>query len=176
MQASLIQEFDLEDISQSAHPMVTVTPHLSHALGVLVENDSHEHGVFKPVLAAETAVPARRTGIFAAPKGGGDVLVKICEGHRHIKVTKPEPKDKKAGVKDAGSDSEDEEDESDEEEELREKIWKVGNVLAEVAIKGVKKGGKVEVMINVNADLTVQVTARELGGHGGVRGTLPKPK
>lgn len=39
-----------------------------------------------------------------------------------------------------------------------------------------KKGGKVEVTINVNADLGVQITAREVDGRGGVRGNLPKPK
>lgn len=61
-------------------------------------------------------------------------------------------------------------------EEIREKIWNVGTVLAEAAVKEVKKGGKVEVTINVNADLGVQITAREVGGKGGVRGNLPKPK
>lgn len=172
MQASLIQEFDLEDISQSAHPMVTATPHLSHAIGVLVLSDSSERGIFKPVMEAETAVPARRSAIFATPKDGGDVLVKICEGARHIKVTKPESKDQKTAVKDAGSDSDDAE--SEEEEETREKIWKVGKILAEAAVKGVRTGGQVEVMINVNGDLGVHVIAREVGGHGGVRGALPK--
>jgi len=34
---------------------------------------------------------------------------------------------------------------------VREKVWKVGNVLAEAAIKGVKKGGKIEVMIMLRA-------------------------
>ncbi|KAL8740570.1 MAG: hypothetical protein Q9184_008473, partial [Pyrenodesmia sp. 2 TL-2023] len=36
IQASLIQEFEKEDIEQSTHPMVTVTPHLRRAIGVLV--------------------------------------------------------------------------------------------------------------------------------------------
>lgn len=38
-----------------------------------------------------------------------------------------------------------------------------------------KKGGKIEVSIQVNADLSVQVTAREVGGKGGVRGNLSPP-
>ena len=42
-------------------------------------------------------------------------------------------------------------------------------------VKRVKKGGKVEVMINVNAELGVQVTAREVDGKSRVRGTLEKP-
>jgi hypothetical protein len=150
--------------------MVTVTPHLKHAVGVLMLSDSESRGIFKPVLEAETAVPARRTVVFSTPKDGGDVLVKICEGIRDIKVTQPT---KTAKVKDAGSDSDDD-DESDEEDEVREKVWKIGKVIAEAAIKGVKKGGKVEVMINVSGDMGVTITAREVGTKGGVRGSLEK--
>lgn len=65
---------------------------------------------------------------------------------------------------------------STQDEEIREKAWKVGPVLAEAAIVAVKKGGKVEVTINVSADLGVQITAREVDGKGGVRGNIPKPK
>ncbi|MCJ1232120.1 Hsp70 protein that interacts with Zuo1p [Varicellaria rhodocarpa] len=177
IQASLVQEFDLEDITQSAHPMVTVTPHLKHAIGVLVVSDNQEKGVFKPLLEAETAVPARRTAQFATPREGGDVIVKICEGLRHIKVTKPTLKTKtngKATVADADSDDSDVDSDESEEEEVREKVWKVGKVLSEAAIRGVKKGGKVEIMVNVGADMGVQTTAREVGGKGGVRGSLEK--
>ena len=160
--------------------MVTVTPHLHHAIGVLTLSEDSDRGIFRPVLEAETAVPARRTVVFATPKEGGDVLVKICEGIRNIKVTKPEPKakaDGKAEKRDGDEEEDEDEDDfsDDEEEEIREKTWKAGNVLAEIGIKGVKKGGKVEVMINVNAELGVQVTAREVGGKGGVRGVLEKP-
>ena len=171
IQASLIQEFDLEDIVQSAHPMVTVTPHLRCAIGVLLVSEDSDKGVFKSILEAETAAPARRTAIFNSPKEGGDVLVKVCEGVRVIKVSKPAPRSKVNG-KASEADSDEEEDSEDEEEEVREKVWKVGKVLAEAAIKGVKKGGKVEVMVNVGGDLGVLVTVREVGGKGGVRGTL----
>ncbi|MCJ1410531.1 Hsp70 protein that interacts with Zuo1p [Ptychographa xylographoides] len=175
IQASLIQEFDLEDIVQSAHPMVTVAPHLKSAIGVLLVSDDIEKGRFYPVLEAETAAPARRTATFNAPREGGDVLVKVCEGIRDIKVSRPAPKPRSNGK--AGVDEEEDDDddsEEDEEEEVRERIWKVGKVLAEAGIKGVKKGGKVEVMVNVGGDLGVLVTAREVGGKGGVRGTLGK--
>jgi molecular chaperone DnaK (HSP70) len=172
LQASLIQEYEAEDIDQSTHPAVTTVKHLTHAVGVLSISGDSDKGVFTPIIAAETAVPARRTIHIATPKEGGDVLVKIVEGGSHIKVTTPEAKPKENGNKDDDS----EEDSSDEEpEEQREKVWKVGNVLAEAAIKGVKKGGKVEVMINVAADLSVTVTAREVGGKGGVRGNLSAP-
>ena len=157
--------------------MVTVTPHLHYAIGVLALTDDNDRGIFRAVLDAETAVPARRTVVFATPKEGGDVLVKICEGVRNIKVTKPEPKPKTngKGEKDEDDDEDDDDFSDEEEEEVREKTWKAGNVLAEAGIQGVKKGGKVEVTINVNAELGVQVTAREVGGKTGVRGVLEKP-
>ncbi len=186
IQASLIQEFDKEDIEQSTHPMVTVTPHLRRAIGVLVVSENPEKGLFKPLAEAETAVPLRRAGEFAAPKNGGDVIIKICEGVSDIKVSKPAPKQKggKQTNGKVGSDEDDDEDLSGEEEseeeheDVRERVWKVGTVLAETAIKGVKKGGKVEVSVTVNGDLSVLVTAREVGAKAGagVRGVLEKPR
>ncbi|PQE31837.1 putative heat shock HSP70 (regulator involved in pleiotropic drug resistance) protein [Rutstroemia sp. NJR-2017a WRK4] len=178
LQASLIQEYEAEDIEQSTHPAVTAVPHLTHAIGVLSITGDSEKGVFTPIVAAETAVPARRSIEIATPKEGGDVLIKIVEGGSYIKVTKPEPKPKSNGAKvaDAGSDDSEEDDSEEEEEELREKVWKVGNVLAEAAVKGVKKGGKVEITINITKDLGVTVTAREVGEKGGVRGTLAAPQ
>lgn len=173
LQASLIQEFDMEDIEQSTHPAVTAVAHLTKAIGVLAISGDDTKGVFSPVIAAETAVPARRTLQIAAPKDGGDVLVKIVEGGSQIKISKPAPKAAN-GNKEDDSDS-DEDDSDDEPEDVREKVWKVGTVLAEAAVKGVKKGGKVEVMINVAADLSVTVTCREIGGKGGVRGNISAP-
>lgn len=175
LQASLIQEFESEDIEQSTHPAVTTVKHLTNAIGVLAISGDDKQGVFTPIVSAETAVPARRTIHINVPKEGGDVLVKIVEGGSHIKVTKPDPKAKTNGDK-GDADSDDSEEESDEEpEEQREKVWKVGNVLAEAAVKDTKKGGKIEVMINVAVDLAVTVTAREVGAKGGVRGNLSAP-
>jgi molecular chaperone DnaK (HSP70) len=178
LQASLIQEYDAEDINQSTHAAVTTVPHITNAIGVISISESGEE-VFVPIVPPETAVPARRTVHVAAPKDGGDVLIKVVEGNTHIKVTKPEPKakaneSKAAKVEDANDSDEEDSDDSDEEEEeeKREKVWKIGSTLAEAGIRGVKKGGKVEVTINVNTDLSVMVTAREVGGKGGVRGTL----
>ena len=178
LQASLIQDYEAEDINQSTHAAVTTVPHVTNAIGVISLNEAGEE-VFVPVVPPETAVPARRTVHVSAPNGG-DVLVKVAEGNTHIKVTKPEPKVKENGdskaakVEDADDSDEDDSDFSDEEEEeeKREKVWKIGSTLAEAAVKGVKKNGKVEVSITVNSDLSVLVTAREVGGKGGVRGTL----
>lgn len=170
LQASLIQEYEKEDIEQSTHPAVTTVKHLTNAIGVLSISSDPAKGTFIPVISAETAVPARRTIHISTPKDGGDVLVKIVEGGSHIKVSQVSKGDR---AKD--DDDSEEEDSDDEPEEQREKVWKVGKVLAEASLKDTKNGGKVEVMINVAGDLAVTVTAREVGGKGGVRGNLSAP-
>ncbi|KAI0808843.1 Hsp70 protein-domain-containing protein [Xylaria sp. FL0064] len=172
LQASLIQEYESDDIEQSTHPAVTTVNHISNAIGVLTLNADGEE-TFTPVIAPETAVPARRT-IHVEAKDGGDVLVKVVEGGTHIKVTKPEPKPKENGTKE-DEDEDSDFDSEEEEEEHREKIWKIGSTLAEAAIRDVKKGSKVEVTITVGNDLSVIITTREVGGKGGVRGTLKAP-
>ncbi|KAM0307596.1 hypothetical protein HYE67_000733 [Fusarium culmorum] len=168
LQASLIQEYEASDIEQSTHPAVTTVKHISNAIGVITVGADGED-VFTPIVAPETAAPARRTVHIPAPKEGGDVLIRIAEGNTHIKVTKPEPK-----AKDEAKDEDDSDfsDSDEEDEETREKIWKIGSTLAEAAVKDVKAGGKVEVTINVLADLGVTVTTREVGGKGGVRGNI----
>ena len=170
IQASLISEFEKEDIEQSIHPMVTVTPHLRNAIGV--EFTSGNKTEFAPLLHAETALPARRVAQYSGPKEGGDVFVRVCEGTRDIKVTKPEPKEKPTenGEEDSDLDSD------DEEEEIREIVWKTEKPVAELAVKGVKADGKVELMVHVNADLGLQITAREVGGQSAVRGVVDAPK
>lgn len=177
LQASLIQEYDAEDIEQSTHAAVTSVKHVINAIGVItLSEDGSEH--FTPIIAPESAVPVRRTVHVPAPKDGGDVLIKVVEGNTHIKVTKPEPKaakengTKKATVEDEKDDSDSDEESDEESDEKREKIWKIGESLAEAAIKGVKKGGKVEVTISVMADLSVAVNIREDKKQGGVRGIL----
>ncbi|KAG7101158.1 Ribosome-associated complex subunit SSZ1 like protein [Verticillium longisporum] len=168
LQASLIQEYESDDIDQSTHPAVTTVKHTANAIGVVTRVADDD--VFTPIVPAETAVPARRTVHVPVPKAGGDVLIRVVEGGTHIKVTKPEPKEKKADGSDDDSDDDGSDDDDDEEEEHREKVWKIGSTVAEAAIRGVKAGGKVEVTINVSADLGVTVTAREVGGKGGIRG------
>jgi molecular chaperone DnaK (HSP70) len=168
-QASLVQEFEHEDIEQSIHPMVTVTPHLTKAIGV--EFTSQSDVTFQPLLSAETALPARRIAQYSAPKEGGDVLVRVCEGARDIKVTKPEPKAKEEKPAQDEDDS-DFDSEDDEEEETREIVWKTEKPVAELAVKGVKANGKIEVMVHVNPDLGLQIAVREVGSQNAVRGAV----
>lgn len=175
LQASLIQEFETEDVQQSTHAAVTTVSHVTNAIGVVAQSDDGSEEIFTPVIAPETALPARRTVHVSAPKDGGDVLVKIAEGNTHINVIKPEPKAKENGEEKKAADDEDDsdfDDDEDEDDEKREKVWKIGSTLAEAAIRGVKKGAKVEVTINVLADLSVTIQTREVGAKGGVRGTL----
>ncbi|TKA23976.1 hypothetical protein B0A50_06482 [Salinomyces thailandicus] len=168
IQASLISEFEHSDIEGSTEAVVTVTPHLQKALGLASGKDGEQ---FSLIINADTPVPVRRTAQVSVADGG-DVLLRIAEGEREIKVTKEE-KPQTNGAK--GEDDSDD-DSDDEPEEVREKVWKAGKVLAEAGIKGVKKGGKVEIQINVNTDLSVTVVAREVGGKGGVRGELEATK
>ena len=173
IQASLIQEFELEDIEQSTHPMVTVTSHLSKAVGIVLIAADDKYGVFVPIIDVETPLPVRRTAIVNTPRAGGDVLLRLAEGERHIKITKPQPKAKEPSSDD---DEDDSDEESEEEEEIREKEWKAGSILSEAALRGLKKDSKVEVQINIAQDLTVNAIFREVGGKGGVRGILQGPK
>ncbi|RPB19461.1 putative Hsp70 chaperone [Terfezia boudieri ATCC MYA-4762] len=92
MQASLVQDFEKEDIDQATHPAVTIAPHLAKTIGVAIANGGEtEH--FCRLLESDTALPARRTAQFEVAQDG-DVLVKICEGVREIVVTKPEKNEK----------------------------------------------------------------------------------
>lgn len=171
MQADLVQEYEKNDIDQATHPAVTVAPHLAKTIGVAIDGE-HFHGL----LESDTALPARKTAQFDVA-ADGDVIVKICEGVREIVVTKPEKTEKPAKASDDEGDSDDDDDEEDEEdEETREVVWKVERVIAEAAVKGAKKGNKVEVGVLVNGDLGIAVTARIVGTQGGVRGSIPAPQ
>ncbi|RDW72318.1 ribosome-associated complex protein SSZ1 [Aspergillus mulundensis] len=173
IQASLIQEFETEDIEQSIHPMVTATPHLNKAIGV--EFTSGDAVEFLPLLNTQTALPARRVAQYNVPAEGGDVFIRVCEGSREIKVTKPEPKAKEEKPKTEDDEDDSDFDSDDEEEEIREVVWKTEQPIAELAVKGVKAKGKVELMIHINADLGLQITAREVGGQSAVRGAVESP-
>jgi molecular chaperone DnaK (HSP70) len=171
IQASLIQEFEKEDIDQSTHPMVTVTPHLQYAIGIETEVDG-EKSSFEVVVPQDSAVPVRKTRVLHSTSDG-EMVLRICEGQRKIKTTKPEPKPKAAtnGDKDSDEDS----DLDDEEDDVRERIWVPTKPLGEIAAK-VKKGLKVEVTVNVGADLSISISARERGAKTGVRGNIEKPE
>lgn len=172
LQAYLVQDFDREDVEQSTHPGVTVTPHLGQTLGLVVPGaDGTE--TFRPVLQAETPLPVRRTMTFTL--GGASetgALLRLCEGIREIKVTAPPPRPAKPETED--EDDEDDDDDEEDDEPTREKLWKVGAIVGELALRDVKKGAKITVQISVGVDLDITVSAMEVGaGKAGVRGQIP---
>jgi molecular chaperone DnaK (HSP70) len=173
MQASLIVDFDIADIRESSHAVVTATPHLSAALGVLCISSDSPPGVFTPLIDTNTPAPVRRSQTFSVPGAGGDVIIKLCEATSEV-VSRPAENKPNSPADDEGDGEGDDDDESDEEEEVREKKWAVQKIVAEAALRGVSKGGKVEVQLNIGPDLAITMVAREVGGKGGVRG-LVKP-
>ena len=184
LQAYLIEGFEKEDVEQSTHPAVTATPQLGKTVGfVVLGGGQGETQAFKPLIPAETPLPVRRTMNFtnAAKPASADskttgLLLRLCEGRTSIKVTQPEKKPKsdanKKQAKAADDDSDDEDDDSDDEpEEIREKIWEVGAMLGELALKDVKAKARVTVQVSVSAEGEVSVSAMEQGKTG-VKGTV----
>lgn len=151
--------------------MVTVTPHLQKAIGIETEVDG-EKSSFEVVIPQDSAVPVRKTRVVQS-LSDGEMVLRVCEGRRKIKTTKPEPKPKAEtnGDKDSDEDS----DLEDEEDDVRERIWVATKPLGEITAK-VKKGLMVEVTVNVGADLSISISARERGAKTGVRGNIEKPE
>lgn len=157
--------------------MVTVTPHILSPIGIQIEGNDNNSS-FEMIIPQDSAVPVRHTKVFRSA-AEGDIIIRVCEGKSHIKVTKPEPKSKAltngTTSSDAASDSEFGDDGDEEEEDIREKVLEATNSLAEMAMK-VVKGGKIEVSVNIGADMSVSLTARDLGSRAGTRGQVEKPK
>ena len=170
IQASLVQEFEKEDIEQSTHPMVTVTPHTQKAIGIEIVPEG-ETSSFEIVIPPDSAVPVRKTKVMRSLLDG-EMVLRVCEGERNIKNTKPEAKLKAEtnGERDSEEDSD-----PDDEEDVRERVWVASKPLGEITAK-VKKGLKIEVTINVGADSSISIAARELGAKTGVRGSIAKPE
>lgn len=169
LQAFLIESFDQDDIEQSTHPMVTVTPHLAQTLGLIVLSESGTEE-FKPVILAETPLPVRKTITFINAARGEGVLIRLCEGIKDTKITRAIPKPKTNGATEEDSDV----DSDDEELDLKDRVWKIGNALGELSLRGVKTGAKVTMQINVALDFELSLSAMEVsGGRAGVRGTIP---
>lgn len=180
LQANLVRDFDADEIEQSAHPVVRTVQHTSLAVGVVAvplggaaaaPGEDKPTEVFTPIIAAESAVPVRRAVLLAGPKEGGDILLQFAEGSTHVHTITAAKKEAKADAEDDDEDDSDFDDE-EEEEDQRQKGWKVQGLLAEAALRGVKKGAKIEVAISIRADMGVSFTAREVGGKAAIRGSF----
>lgn len=162
IQASLIANYDDEEIAESLQAVVTVAPHLQAPIGIKVNEDS-----FVTVIDIDTALPIRKTHVFDTDSD--NVLVGVYEGQSEI-VTKTLEKPAKE-EKEQDDDESDWSDDDDEPEEVREKVVKPGKLLAEAGLKGITKGSKVEVVLSVTKELKIQVAAREVKNGGvAVRG------
>ena len=188
LQAELIEGFDTEDVEQSTHPAVTVTPHLKRMVGLAIvgaadkkqangsasgQTIKTEEEAFKGLISAETPLPVRRTvTLINNTTSDSGILLRLCEGEREIKVTKPEVKPKEEKKKSEEDDEDDSDDDEDEEEEdIRERVWRISNVLGELALKDVKRGAKITAQITISSDLGVSLSASEVGKTG-VRGSI----
>ncbi|PRT55263.1 Ribosome-associated complex subunit SSZ1 [Wickerhamiella sorbophila] len=154
IQASLVSNFDAEEIAESLQPVVTNGPHLAKPIGVKTAEGVTE------ILAINTLIPIRKTISIPAE---GDVLIEIVEIEREIKVetVKPEPK---AAGEDEESDWSDDE---DEEYEVRSRVVKPGKTLAQL---GITANGKADIVVTISKDLKMQVAARSGSEH--VAGTV----
>lgn len=192
LQASLIRDFESDEVEQSAHQVVRTVQHTALAVGVVAvplaaaapaaaadgSVGSVATDVFTPIIAAESAVPIRRAILLSGPKEGGDILLRFAEGSshvHHIPTEKKKPKTAKADDDDdddddSDDDSDDDDDEDDEGQRL--KAWKAQDLLAEAALRNVGKNAKIEVAISIRADFSVSFTAREVGGKAAIRGTF----
>jgi molecular chaperone DnaK (HSP70) len=171
IQASLVSGYEDEEIAESLQAVVTVAPHLAKSIGVRVG----EHH-FVPVIGVETLLPIRKTVILDTAKDVADVLVAVYEGESEIVVTKVEKELKKPKANTEEDEEEDENEESDwssdeEDEETRHKHFKPATKLAELGLKGITGGTKVEVILNITRELRLQIAAREVRSGGlAVRG------
>ncbi|KAK9323399.1 heat shock protein 70 family [Lipomyces orientalis] len=170
VQASLVQEFEKSDIVESMLPVVANAPHLSKPVGVVLGD-----GSFATILESHTAMPIRKSRTFTAPKEGGDIVVEIWEGESEI-VTRKVERPKENGDDEDNFEDDEDDFEDDEDDEERKKVVKAGTKMADVALRGVKAGAQIEVIINITADLNVGVAVRELGGQKAARGEIEGSK
>ncbi len=163
IQASLIAEFEAEDIAENTHPVITSVPHLAHPIGL------KQGSKFVTVLDIHTPLPSRKAISIEGPETAGDALIEIFEGKLDVKVTQLE----KQAKDEDDSDSEDE-DEDDTPREERSRMHTAETKIAQIVVKGVEAKKHIEVMIQVDAESKVTVQARPLGGKGeAARGEIP---
>lgn len=173
IQASLIAEYDQQDIDESASVVVTAAPHTDAAIGIVFDNTENDRAAnecdgiteFVPVILEHTPLPVRKTVVVDVPATtGGDVVIQLWEGKRfnRLRMVMPEQ-----------SGDDDDDDEMGKPEPIFDSVWQGTKEIAEAAVRGVKPGNKVELQILVSADFSIQVQAREAGSQGGVRGTVP---
>ena len=148
IQASLISSYDPETIAEAIHPVVTIVDHLTKPIGLKTHT-----GHLDVILEADTAVPCRGKREYSVPEGG-DVLCQIFEGRREIEVV--------AGLPTPPPDAE----EDDHEPEMR-RVVVPERAVAIVRVRGVQKGGRIEVQVQTDSEGRVTIVGREIGRKDG---------
>lgn len=166
IQGSLVAGFEKEDIESAIHPVVTLAPNTSKAIGVL-----NAKGDFVTVIPRDTPLPTRRVFEFSnAADNQTHAYVALYEGDHVVEKTeiKPEPIPVEEG-----------EEPYEEEPEIVTKVFqKPAAKLIEASLPlehGAKaKGSKVEVQITVDAQSNLTLVLREKNGSKVVKAEAKK--
>ncbi|KAI9485775.1 MAG: heat shock protein 70 family [Benjaminiella poitrasii] len=156
IQASLVSGFEKEDIEAAIHPVVTLAPNTTKAIGVL-----NAKGDFVTVIPRGTALPTRRVFEFANSEDNqAAAYLALYEGEHVVEKVevKPEPVQ-----------LEDDEEPYEEEPEIVTKVYtKPATQLVEASLpleKAAKaKDSKIEVQITVDAQANMTLIMREKNG------------
>ncbi|GMM45209.1 Ssz1 protein [Pichia kluyveri] len=144
IQASLIANFDDEEIKESLQPIIINTEHLQVPIGI-----KDLDGNFLTILSKETAYPIKKQISFES--NSDNVEIEFYEGKRSIKETVVEPEQY----------SDEEEDSEEEEPEIiREVEYLPGTLLAKMSLNGVGSGKNVDVIIQIDREGKMHLTGR----------------
>lgn len=147
IQASLISNFDDEEVEESLTPVVLNTEHIQAPIGI-----KNTEGNFQTILPRETAYPIKKAISFTSTSD--NVEIEFFEGKRTIKETVLEVE------KFSDDEEDDEEDEEDEAEIVKEVEYVPGTLLGKMTLNGVGSGKKVDVIVQINKDGKLHLTAR----------------
>jgi molecular chaperone DnaK (HSP70) len=147
IQSSLISSYDPETIAEAIHPVVTVVNHLTKPIGLKTHT-----GHLDVILEADTAIPCRGKREYLLPEGG-DALCQIYEGRRETEVVQ-------AGIPTPPPDAGEEEEEGEPE---KRRVVVPERAVAVVRVRGVERGGRVEVQVQIDSEGRVTIVGREIG-------------
>lgn len=156
IQGSLVSGFEKEDIEAAIHPVVTLAPNTTKAIGVV-----NAKGDFVTVIPRGTSLPTRRVFEFSNSEANqSHAYLALFEGDHTIEKTeiKPEPIPVEEG-----------EEPYEEEPEIITKVFnKPAAKLVEASLpleQGAKaKSSKIEVQITVDAQSNLTLVLREKNG------------
>ncbi|KAI8342213.1 heat shock protein 70 family [Choanephora cucurbitarum] len=166
IQGSLVAGFEKEDIDAAIHPVVTLAPNTTKAIGVL-----NAKGEFVTIIPRGTSLPARRVFEFSnAEANQTHAYVALYEGDHTVE--KHEIKHEPVPV-------EDDEEPYEEEPEIVTKVFnKPAAQLIEASLplaNGAKeKGSKIEVQITVDAQSNLSLVLREKNSSNVVKAEAKK--